>query len=89
MGKKNDTKPIEFVNRIKKKTMWINQNKRCIRTTKHVNPLRENSGFAHLRWSIKGNCESMGLVDELWVCLLKSERKSMFYYIDIKKVFRT
>ena len=41
MGKKNDTKPIEFVNRIKKKTMWINQDKRCIRTIKTYKSFEE------------------------------------------------
>ena len=34
MGDKNDTKPTDFVNRVKKKPMWINQNKHCIRTIK-------------------------------------------------------
>ena len=36
MGEKNDTKPTDFVKRVKKKPMWINQNtgKHCIRTIK-------------------------------------------------------
>ena len=34
MGEKNDTKPTDFVKRVKKKSMWVNQNKPCIRTIK-------------------------------------------------------
>ena len=34
MGEKNDTKPTDFLKRVKKKLMWINQNKHCIRTIK-------------------------------------------------------
>ena len=34
MEEKNDTKPTDFVKRVKKKPMWINQNKDCIRTIK-------------------------------------------------------
>ena len=34
MGEKNDTKSTDFVKRVKKKSMWINQNKPYIRTIK-------------------------------------------------------
>ena len=34
MGEENNTKPTDFVKRVKKKSMWINQNKHCIRTIK-------------------------------------------------------
>ena len=34
MGEKNNTKPTDFVKRVKKKSMWINQNKPCMRTIK-------------------------------------------------------
>ena len=34
MGEMNRTKPTDFVKRVKKKPMWINQNEHCMRTIK-------------------------------------------------------
>ena len=48
MREKNDTKPTDFFKRVRKKPMWINQNKHCIRAIKTENDhLRKHSGFAH------------------------------------------
>ena len=41
MGEKNDAKPTDFLKRVKKNPMLINQNKHCIRTIKTDKSLEE------------------------------------------------
>ena len=68
MGEKNDTKPTDFVKRVKKKSMWINQNKPCIRTIKTEKSFEEHSGFANAYEMEHKTKKNMVLVNKLWVC---------------------
>ena len=72
MGEKNDTKSTDFVKRGKKKSMWINQNKPCIRTIKTEKSFEEARRVCKCirdgtQTKKKQNMVHV-LVNKLWVC---------------------